>query len=175
MSRIFLTIAVFAAAFTASADVCELYWKNAEADGLFSDESMWYDKGSAVSSTTEHFDDGADRYLRIKAASGVGVTNNVRLASYNMLGALSLFLQNESAVTLDGEDVVFKQHSPGEGIPVNNTSYDPFNILDKTEGDLALKFTPATLANDSTFLFSNSLQTISRSNSGSYFFTRLQL
>ncbi|MBO5751207.1 MAG: hypothetical protein J6R80_02250, partial [Kiritimatiellae bacterium] len=61
MSRIFLTIAVLAAAFTASADVCELYWKNAEADGLFSDESMWYDKGSAASSTTEHFDDGADR------------------------------------------------------------------------------------------------------------------
>ena len=69
MSRIFLTIAVLAAAFTASAEEYGIFWKNTEADGSFSDPKMWMTENGG-SEETPHFDKGPERWMRMFTKSG---------------------------------------------------------------------------------------------------------
>ncbi|MBR2838144.1 MAG: hypothetical protein IKE55_05160, partial [Kiritimatiellae bacterium] len=166
----FALFAILLAAFAApaSADTYQIFWKKANASGAFADEAMWYDSGKSATSTTEHFGDGADRFFRIDSASGIGTTNTVLLTDYNMLGGLNIYLWAESAVTLDGAGVVFRQHAPDGGDPVNNTVYEAFAVRDNDYSVQALDFKSSDRANSSTISFSNSLQTLSRSTSGSW-------
>lgn len=163
-----LAIMLSAFAASASADTYQLFWKKANSSGTFSNEAMWYDTGKSASSTTEHFGDGADRFFRLDSATGAGTTNTVLLTDYNLLGGLNIYLWAESAITLDGADAVFRQHATDGGDPVNNTVYEVFGVRNNDYSVQALDFKSADRANSSTISFSNSLQTLSRSTSGSW-------
>ncbi|MBR2839231.1 MAG: hypothetical protein IKE55_10635, partial [Kiritimatiellae bacterium] len=144
-----------------------MYWKKSEASGSFTDETMWT-TADGGSTATPDFDKGAERWFRIFTKAGG--SNTVQLGDYNMLGALWAYVWGDDAtLVLDGANAVFRQVSPGEGEAVNSTTRNNFSVVDNDYGLAPIQLVPATKATDSTFAFSNSLQTFSRSTSGSWF------
>ena len=169
LRMIYMLFAILTAAFAMSASATEyaMFWKKSVASGSFADETMWTtsDGGSTV---TPDFDKGAERWFRMFTKTGG--SNTVQLGDYNMLGALWAYVWgNDATLVFDGANAVFKQVSPGEGEAVNSTSRSNFYVLDYDYSLAPISLVPATKATDSTFAFSNSLQTFSRSTSGSWF------
>ncbi len=163
MNRIFLTVAVLAAAFTASAEEYGIYWKNTEDGGSFSDPKMWMTANGGAEETP-HFDKGPERWMRMFTKSGGNHT--ALLGDYNMLGAWWVYLWGgEASMTLDGADGVFTQTSPGDGESVNLTPRYNFAVNDNDYNFSPISLTAANPTADSTFAFSNSLQKFSRSAS----------
>lgn len=163
MSRIFLTIAVLAAAFTAGAEEYGIFWKNTEDVGSFSDPKMWM-TANGGSEETPHFDKGPERWMRMFTKSGGNHT--ALLGDYNMLGAWWVYLWGgEASMTLDGADSVFTQTSPGDGESVNLTPRYNFAVNDNDYNFSPISLTAENPTADSTFAFSNSLQKFSRSAS----------
>lgn len=167
MNRIFLTVAVLAAAFTAGAEEYGIFWKNTEDGGSFSDPKMWM-TANGGSEETPHFDKGPERWMRMFTKSGGNHT--ALLGDYNMLGAWWVYLWGgEASMTLDGADSVFTQTSPGDEECVNLTARYNFAVNDNDYNFSPISLTAANPTADSTFAFSNSLQRFSRSTSEGWF------
>ena len=149
---------------SAYADRYDLHWDNDKASGSFTDPGMWED---AAGKPSPDFDKGASRWFRI-GTKKTG-TNTVVLADYNLLGGINGYIWGDGALVIDGKDVVFRQQAPADGSSVNTTGYDPFTVRDNDYGFTALSFIPVSRETSSTFSFSNSLQTLSRSTGESWF------
>ena len=146
------------------ADRCDLHWDNDKASGSFTDPAMWETSGGKQSSD---FDKGASRNFRIETKQ-TG-TNTVVLSDCNLLGGINCYIWGDGTLVIDGKDAVFEQQASADGAYVNESGYEPFVVRDNNYNFPALSFTAHSRETASTFSFSNSLQTLSRSTGESWF------